>query len=121
MPFPENADAIRNFGGIETLYYKHLKKFQSNYKYYISTLNKYIDQHEYEEAQRIAHSLKGLTSTLGLYLLEEKIEHLELALKEGRYNDLPTLLSSTKAEVDQMLYPSRLHSSSSVGTGLSGI
>ena len=101
MDFPVNHEVIQNFGGIEALYLKHLHKFQNNCHNYTCSICHHIDFHEYEEAKRITHSLRGLTATLGLSAIVENTSVIELALKEGRYDDLPSLLASLNSSINQ--------------------
>ncbi|NLY70564.1 MAG: hypothetical protein GX076_02620 [Clostridiales bacterium] len=84
--------AIQYLGGMESLYYKHLKVFQNKYQDSHIKINRYVDHKEYEEAQRLTHSIKGLAGTLGMSELESKCQTLETALNEGRYSELHPML-----------------------------
>ncbi|NLP31324.1 MAG: Hpt domain-containing protein [Clostridiales bacterium] len=84
--------AIQNLGGMESLYYKHLKRFQDKYQDSHIKINRYLDLMEYEEAERLTHSIKGLAGTLGMSELESKCQTLETALNEGRYTELHPML-----------------------------
>ncbi len=91
-PLAGRNEAICRLGGLEDLYVKSVKRFQSNYHDSAAVLSGLIDQQKYEEAKIFAHSLKGLTATLGMQDLHSCSEAIEHAIKEGRYSDLPVLL-----------------------------
>lgn len=115
MSLHGKMDAIHNLGGNEALYYKHLERFTSNYRNCVDVLGKLTGNREYEEAYRYIHSVKGLASLLGLPYLQMQAESVELAIKEGRYLDLPSLLYSLQLVLNDTLQSKSVQSSASVG------
>ncbi len=104
-PFSGRQEAIKNLGGLEAAYYKHVGKFQSNYKDSAMQIRQFLSDENYEEAKRLAHSVKGLAGTLGMSGLhqaagaleqsiserasktEEQLEHYQLELKAVLFAD----------------------------------
>ena len=120
-PFSGKSEAICRLGGLEDLYIKSVKRFQNSYYNSNVVLSGLINQKRYDDAKTFAHSLKGLTATLGMQDLHSCTEAIEYAIKEGRYNDLPLLLQSYDYSLDQVIQSKVDHSSSCVGTGFSGL
>lgn len=102
-PFSGKSEAICRLGGLENLYIKSVKRFQNSYSDSNVVLSGLINQEKYEEAKNFAHSLKGLTATLGMKDLHSCSEAIEIAIKEGRYNDLPLLLQSYDYSLRQVI------------------
>lgn len=115
MTLHGKVDAIHNLGGNEALYDKYLERFSTKYRDCVQVLSQQTSCMEYEEAYRYAHSVKGLSSILGLPLVQYYAESVEFAIKEGRYQDLPSLLVSLQGAMDQALSSPSVQSSSSVG------
>ena len=120
-PFSGKNEAICRLGGLEDLYIKSVKRFQSSYHDSNVVFSGLISQKRYEEAKTFAHSLKGLAATLGMQDLHSCCEAIEYAIKEGRYNDLPSLLMSYENSLYQVIQSKVDHNSSGVGTGFSGL
>ncbi len=74
--------AIQNMGGMTWLYEKHLSKFKRDYAKSVSELQILISTNRFEEARILAHSIKGLSGTLGLYNLHLAAGALEKAIIE---------------------------------------
>ena len=102
-PFSGKSEAICRLGGLENLYIKSVKRFQNSYSDSNVVLSGLINQEKYEEAKNFAHSLKGLTATLGMKDLRSCSEAIEIAIKEGRYKDLPPLLQSYDYSLRQVI------------------
>ncbi|MFV0517303.1 MAG: ATP-binding protein [Aminipila sp.] len=76
------SEAARNLGCSEKQYIKHLTKFKTAYAHVDTDIQELLIDKNYTEAHRIAHSVKGLAGTLGLYALQQTAAELEFALKE---------------------------------------
>jgi len=114
-PFFGRGEAIRNMGGMETLYNKHVDRFKDNYCDSFKNICRYLNYMEYDKALQLTHSIRGLASTLGMSELQCRAEKLENAINEGRYRDLPPLLINFQSALDNVLYSTCFQSSSSVG------
>jgi two-component system sensor histidine kinase/response regulator len=109
-------EAIQCLGGNESLYNKYMERFETKYRDCVPKLIEQMECMQYEEAYRYAHSIKGLSSLLGLPTIQLYAEAIETAIKEGRYLDLPPLFHSMQFTLNQILGSAKVQSSSSVGT-----
>ena len=80
-PYPEGRDkAIRNLGGMEWLYDKHLYRFRMNYADSYDKALEYLLQGRNNDARILIHTVKGLSGTLGLEQLYQASSLLERAI-----------------------------------------
>lgn len=121
QPFSGRNDAILRLGGHETLYIKYVERFQSKYSSSAAELHRLINVERYEEASRLAHSVKGLAATLGMQDLQICSEAIESAISEGRFSDLPLLFQYYERALIQILQSDVVQSSSGEGTAFSGL
>lgn len=86
-PFAGREEAIKNLGGLESIYYKHVEKFKVNYANSSAYILQLMEDQNYDEARRLAHSIKGLGGTLGMLEVQSASAKLEKAiLKENGYD-----------------------------------
>lgn len=79
-PFSGREKAIKNMGGMVWLYEKHLAKFMSAYADSPLNIRKLLIQGNLHEARLLAHSVKGLSGTLGLNRLSSAAAALETGI-----------------------------------------
>lgn len=79
-PFSGRDKAIKNMGGMVWLYEKHLAKFMSAYADSPLNIRNFLIEGELQEARILAHSIKGLSATLGMDRLSKASAALELAI-----------------------------------------
>ena len=77
----DTASGLRRAGGNKKLYLQMLSMFASEYVGYHKTFEEYLVQAQWEEAERLAHTLKGLSGTLGSDKVQAKAGELEVACK----------------------------------------
>ena len=103
-PLAGREDAIKNLGGIEAIYYKHVEKFKINYVNSAECIASLLAEKNYDEARRLAHSIKGLGGTLGMPDVMESSAELEKAILKGEsYNlaaELENFDKDLKAAID---------------------
>ncbi len=85
-PYAGKAEAIENLGNNPRIYEKHLAKFKKTYAGVCDTLEAYLSCGKQEEAIRLAHSVKGLSATLGLTYLAQSAKDLETVLADPNSN-----------------------------------
>jgi CheY-like chemotaxis protein/HPt (histidine-containing phosphotransfer) domain-containing protein len=93
-PFAGREEAIKNMGGIESIYNKHIKKFKVNYAASTEHIVTLLEEKNYDEARRLAHSIKGLGGTLGMIDVMESSAELEKAILKGEDYDLQVELEN---------------------------
>lgn len=98
-PFIGREDAIKNLGGLESIYYKHVEKFKVNYTDSADHIAALLAEKNYDEARRLAHSIKGLGGTLGMLDVMETSAELERAIQKGEAYDLTVELENFAAEL----------------------
>lgn len=68
-PYSGREEAIHNLGGMTAIYYKHVSRFKMNYADSTEKIKDFLNNQDYDEAKRAAHSVKGLSGTLGMTTL----------------------------------------------------
>ncbi len=75
-------NAIKAMGGRKHIYQKLVQDFNHNYQHTVDGLREVYRNKEYEEAFRIAHSLKSNANYIGAATLAKRATQLEAQLKE---------------------------------------
>jgi signal transduction histidine kinase/CheY-like chemotaxis protein len=89
LPLPAHIEGLdtsaglRRAAGMSAVYRKLLQQFAQDYADFRTSLTASLAAGEHGEAERQAHTLKGLAGTLGAEALQEAAAQLETALKEG--------------------------------------
>jgi signal transduction histidine kinase/HPt (histidine-containing phosphotransfer) domain-containing protein/response regulator of citrate/malate metabolism len=79
-PFAGREEAIKNLGGLEAIYHKHVAKFKTNYSNSAEEVKEFLENGNYDEARRLVHSIKGLGGTLGMLNLQDTAATLEQSI-----------------------------------------
>lgn len=101
-PFAGKQEAIKNLGGLETAYYKHVDKFQKNYKNSAKEIRDFLADENYEKAKRLAHSIKGLAGTLGMSGLHKAATVLDKNISEQSV-ETETSLKKYESELEAVV------------------
>jgi CheY-like chemotaxis protein/HPt (histidine-containing phosphotransfer) domain-containing protein len=86
-------EGLRRVGGNPKLYRKLLVEFSQDHREDVDAIRKALDQKDFEAAQRIAHTIKGVSGSIGAADLHHEAESLDSVLKEGQQDLYPELLS----------------------------
>ncbi|MDX9945589.1 MAG: ATP-binding protein, partial [Azonexus sp.] len=86
IPGLDYASGLRYVGGRSALYLKLLNRHLEARDSQLSELGTALSTNDFATAQRLAHSLKGSSATLGLSDLQQKALQLEHALRNGERN-----------------------------------
>lgn len=86
LPGVDVATGVRRLGGNVEMYRNILGKFRLNQADVLAALQRALDSVEYETAQRIAHTLKGMAGTLGATEVQTLADALEagIAKRQGK-------------------------------------
>jgi HPt (histidine-containing phosphotransfer) domain-containing protein len=87
------AEGLRRVGGNRKLYRKLLIEFLQDHSHDVHAIRNALDQEDLETAQRIAHTIKGVSGSIGAGDLQRDAESLETAFKEAQQDLYPELLS----------------------------
>ncbi len=92
----DTASGLRRAGGNKKLYLQMLSMFAGEYADYAQSFAGYLSTANWEEAERLAHTLKGLSGTLGSSDVQNQAGKLEIACQNRQVDaaaaDLSTLI-----------------------------
>ncbi|WP_263833115.1 response regulator [Sulfurospirillum oryzae] len=105
-------EAIKKLGGNEALWQKLFYNFYDTYLQLPERLKTFVEKQELTTLIDYAHTLKGLSGTVGVFILEQAFNHLEQFLKEhNSIKEAPlepvleehrALLATLRSEYDQL-------------------
>ena len=95
--------ALRRLGGNKDLWINLLKELARDYSDSPEKLRKKIDQQNLEEAQLLAHTVKGLAGNLAAEQLELAAHALEKALENEKLETINSLLDNYQKALSQVL------------------
>ncbi len=95
-------DGLATVSGDQKFYKKLLRLFRDNYVSTPSNILAAMEADRFEEAIRLAHTLKGVAANLGAKKLAGSSGTLETALREGR-DDTGPLVGAVQADLDEVL------------------
>jgi two-component system sensor histidine kinase/response regulator len=104
-------DGLRRVLGKKSLYLSMLRKFVAGQKFVTANIFRELENNHWDEAMRLAHTLKGVSGNIGAVNLQKLAEQLELAIKEkmpreqidGRLDMLIEPLENLIAQLEQKL------------------
>jgi PAS domain S-box-containing protein len=92
---------LRQTQGREALYREILARFVGSQRDAAAGVARALQGGRHDEAQRLAHTLKGLAAQIGALPLREQAERLETALRDGG-SDPTALLAAIAAELPRL-------------------
>jgi polar amino acid transport system substrate-binding protein len=90
-------------GGSQTLYVDLLSKFHRNYADATSQIKGALDNGEHELAQRLVHTVKGVSGSIGALDLENAASELETAVRQDSASDFEDLLDQFDTKLNIVL------------------
>jgi PAS domain S-box-containing protein len=93
MPGVSTVQGLARLGGKRALYLDLLTKFQQDYAGASSRIKSAFKERNNELAQRLAHSIKGVSGNIGALDLHNAAEDLETAIEEDKTPELDRLLT----------------------------
>ncbi len=103
LPPFDIAGALLQLNGNSSLLRKLLLLFCDMYRTAISELRRQMAEGEVDDAQRIAHSLRGSAGTLNARELSEAASALEHAMREGRMAEVDLLINALERALNPAL------------------
>ncbi len=85
------ANAVARLGNRQELYDKYYNRFINNYMDSAHELRRLLSENNYDAAYRVAHSIKGLSGTLGLAGVYGSAARLAASLHDKEFADEPDL------------------------------
>lgn len=106
-PLPETIPGIdmrsglMHVGGNRALYRKLLIKLRDEYGQAAAQMRGYLVSGNQGDAERLAHTVKGVAGNLGAEALQDAAKLLETAIKEASADELPQLIGGVKESLSQ--------------------
>jgi CheY-like chemotaxis protein len=105
------ANGLRRVLGKKPLYLSMLRKFVAGQKSVVEEIRKALEGNFWETAERLAHTLKGVSGTIGAARLQQLAERLEFAIRErspreeidARLDELKVVLADLISQLEQRL------------------
>ena len=102
LPGIDTEAGIARMGGSVKSYLRLLEKFADNQADAIAGITQAVEQGDAEASVRLAHTLKGVSGSIGADALQQAAAEVEAALKAAP-SDLPEGLAQTALELDRVL------------------
>jgi PAS domain S-box-containing protein len=105
------ADGLRRVLGKKPLYLSMLRKFVAGQKSVVAEILKALEANSWDTAERLAHTLKGVSGTIGATGLQQLAARLDAAIKDrrprqevdARLDELGSLLADLVTQLEQQL------------------
>ncbi|MGN7614568.1 Hpt domain-containing protein, partial [Magnetococcales bacterium HHB-1] len=102
LPGIEMKRALKCVAGNGKLLKRLLQEFKDDYQNIVPEMRSKLESGEKASVQRLMHTLKGVSGSLGAYQLQDSARLLETALKEGSSDWVP-LLDGFEANFQQVI------------------
>jgi HPt (histidine-containing phosphotransfer) domain-containing protein len=103
LPYIDVDIGLSRVGGNNKLYKKLLLKFYSSYQNAPAELDQLLERGANEDAERLAHTIKGLAGNVGATELNAKAGELENTIHESKDSEYINLLNEFKKSLDQVM------------------
>ncbi len=103
MPGIDVEGGLQRIGGNTRSYLRLLQKFSENQAGVVAEVNEALASDKQEVAVRLAHTLKGVSGTIGATELSASALKLEAAIKERAESQVGSLLDATAAELNRVI------------------
>lgn len=99
----DTASGITRVGGNRKLYKKLLLKFVTEYTGAAGEIKRMLDAGTEEEAERLAHSVKGVAGNLGMMALQTSADVLEFAIHNVETDKFESLIDAFAGSVEEII------------------
>jgi PAS domain S-box-containing protein len=100
LPEIDIKAGLTRVGGNKKLYRDLLIKFYNDYQTIINDIQEALDKKDLELAQRLAHTVKGVSGNIGATEIQKAAEAVELAIKENQLEGISDLLQTLQGKLD---------------------
>ena len=94
---------VRRVGGNKKLYMELLEKFRRDYADALDQIDQAFKQGDRETAQRLAHTVKGVSGNIGAVDIQSAAAEVESAFKEGLDDEISGRLEHLERELDPVI------------------
>jgi polar amino acid transport system substrate-binding protein len=103
LPGVKVAESVRRIGGNVDLYFSLLDKFRVNQKDVVLKVRQALEMNDPKTAERLAHTLRGITGNLGAETLHKQAEYLENSIKNNKSEEVESLLAQVELEISSLI------------------
>lgn len=97
-------DGLSRVIGNKILYKSLILKFTQDFVDSPEEIRRKLEEKDTASAERIAHTIKGVSGNIGAKKLQEKAEHLEKAIKEKKNENYKVLLSDLQESLEELIH-----------------
>ncbi|MCP4344101.1 MAG: DUF3365 domain-containing protein [Desulfobacterales bacterium] len=94
---------LANVNGDRKLFLRVLENMHTRFRDFDQKIRAEMDCGDFESAQRSAHTIKGVASTLGAIRLQKRSLNLESAIKNKEMDQIPDLMTAFSEEVRRVI------------------
>jgi two-component system, sensor histidine kinase and response regulator len=103
VPGIDIKTGLTRVGGNKKLYQNLLIKFHRDNQDTTEQIHKALKQEDNELAQRLAHTVKGVSGNIGATMIQKTAEIVELKIKNGETDNLTKPIQTLKEQLDMVL------------------
>jgi len=103
LPGINLVTGLRRTSGSSQLLRKLLRQFHKDHRQDVQIIRKALDAGDIETAQRISHTLKGVTGTIGAETLYQAASALDKGISSDNAEEIPALLEQLKENLLEVL------------------
>jgi len=103
LPGIDLTTGLKQVRGNSKLFLKLLRDFEGDYKNITANIKTMIEAKDFESVQRTAHTIKGVSASIGASHLSEVAKDLEYGLKENENESLDRLCTRFEEEVERVI------------------
>ena len=95
------SSSVALFGNNEMLYIRFLKKFPNDKTF--QALVDAVNSENYEEIEKSAHTLKGISANLGFSELKSKSDNMVICIRNKNYSEIKNLFDIVDEEYNNII------------------
>jgi len=103
LPGIDTKAGLEIVGGNKKLYRKLLGKFRNNFFNFTKKMRAVLEDNNLKEAERLAHTLKGVSGNIGAGSLAALAGELEIAMVQGNHKQIELLMEPLSHELSRIL------------------
>jgi len=101
----DTSEGLRRVLGKKSLYLSMLRKFALGQKTVVDQIIQALEANDKTQAERLAHTLKGVAGNIGAVTIQEVSASLETALKKDEYSrsEVDSLLATIRSPLETLI------------------
>jgi HPt (histidine-containing phosphotransfer) domain-containing protein len=103
LPGIDTESGLARVGGNKKLYRKLLVKLRTDYSNSTEEIKEAIKNNKLDDAERFAHTVKGVAGNIGVDNLQKTAADLEAGIRERKADEYENLLNDFSEELDRVI------------------